>query len=132
MCYIPDSPFNLFSVTEFGKTSNSSDQDELTEGTSIQTFARHSVFTWDKGQHQRTFVHPPNSLPMLSFNNGYKVFNAFCSAVQDADINELKSALTSSQHEIDEEAEDVVSFIEALQVVINRNEGDTNLDVFMK
>lgn len=69
---------------------------------------------------------------MLSFNNGYKVFNAFCSAVQDADVNKLKIALASSQQDADEESEQVVTFIEALQAVMNRTEGDTNLDIFMK
>ena len=104
VCYITDSPFNVFSVTEFGKATNSSDQGELTEGTSIQTFARHSVFKWEDGKHQRTFVHLPNSLPMLAFNNGYKAFNAFYYAVQDTDINKLRCALTSSEDKANEEA----------------------------
>ena len=38
VCYMSGSPFNLFSITEFGKAINPDDHEELIEGTSIQTF----------------------------------------------------------------------------------------------
>ena len=47
VCYMPDSPFNLFSITEFGKAISPDDQEDLTEGISIQTFAKHSFFKWE-------------------------------------------------------------------------------------
>ena len=133
VCYMPDSPFNLFSITEFGKAIKPDDQEDITEGKSIQTFARYSVFKWDNEKHQRTFVHPPNNLSMLTFNNGCGTFKAFCSAVQEADASELRCALTSSKDEGNrEEAEGKVNFIEALQAEMNRSEGDIALGVFMK
>ena len=43
-CYMPESPFNVFSATEFGKFIDSNDHEDLLDSTSIQAFARHSVF----------------------------------------------------------------------------------------
>ena len=65
VCCIPDSPFKLFSVNEIGTSTCTNDNEELIDGTSIQTFSRHSVFKWEDGKDIRTFVHPTNSLARL-------------------------------------------------------------------
>ena len=77
-------------------------------------------------------MHLSNSLPTLAFNNGYEAFNTFYPAVQDSQTKKLKCALEPSEDKENEEAEDGVSFTKAHQVAMDRNEGDTTLDIFMK
>ena len=65
---------------------------------------------------------------MLTFNNGHRTFKAFCSAVQEVDTRELRCTLTSSKDKGNhEKVEGIVNFIEALQAVIKRSEGDEAL-----
>ena len=130
---MPDSLSNLFSVTEFGKAMSPDDYEELTEGTSAQTFARHSFFKWENKKHERTFVNLPNSIPVLAFNDGHNALKAFRSALQDSDASNLRCTLSSSKDKGNhEEATGLVNYIRALQVVMNRSEGDIALGIFMK
>jgi len=48
-------------------------------GTSIATYRRHSIFTWNQGKFTQTIFHPAGSnIPELSVGNGFTGNAAFC------------------------------------------------------
>ena len=72
----PASP-NIISCTALASQFHDDD------GTNIQTYRTHSIFTWDSGPYHRTFYHPPGSnIPELGIGAGFSAFNAFCARIQ--------------------------------------------------
>ena len=85
--HVPNSPVNLVGVTKFGKQIEPKDE-EFPEGTNMQTFTNHSVFTWDRGQFKRTLIHPPCSMPTIFMNNRFQKLEALCTVLEKVD-NEM-------------------------------------------
>ena len=75
--YLPGSPVNLLSVTQFAMQLDDSEQTE------IRTKMRRSTLIWDKGRYRRTFYHPTSGLPELPINAGTSRFRTFCSRIGD-------------------------------------------------
>jgi len=89
--YVPNSPVNLVGVTKFGKQIEPKDKD-FPEGTNIQTFTNHSVFTWDRGQFRQTLIHPPCSIPIMFMNNGFQKLEALCTILEKVDNETIHKA----------------------------------------
>jgi hypothetical protein len=60
----PNSPFNILGILFFGKFLGREDVPYLTsddDGTYIQSSASRSCFVWDRGKHERHFMHMINA-----------------------------------------------------------------------
>lgn len=89
--YVLNSPVNLIGVTKFGKQIEPK-HEEFPEGTNIQTFINHSIFTWDRGRFKRTLIHLPCNIPTMFVNNGFKTLETLCTVLEKADNNLLHKA----------------------------------------
>ena len=89
------------------------------EGTDIQTFANHSVFTWDRGRPRRTFIHPPSIVPSLQFNSGFGQLGRLHKALNNMDKNSLKKAFATAYLGSDSK---ILTFMNELKTVINGND----------
>ena len=64
----------------------------------------------------KTIVHPPHSLPVMSFNNGFKEFHAFCT-----NVKEMKNETVEDFSQCTVTAEETKDFMSSLRDVLRQS-----------
>ena len=77
--YFPNLEDRIFSISELATVFPYERDRPDEEGTHIKSHRSKSTLTWNKGQYQRTFLHPDNKIPEMPINHGYTSFFATCS-----------------------------------------------------
>ena len=77
--YFPNSEVNIISISQLATLFPDEKDRPDEEGTHIKSYKSKSTLTWNKGQYQRTFLHPDNKIPEMPINHDYTSFFATCS-----------------------------------------------------
>ena len=72
--YFPNSEVNIISISELATLFPDERDRPDEEGTHIKSHRSKSTLTWNKGQYQRTFLHPDNKISEIPTNHGYTSF----------------------------------------------------------